>query len=225
MLNKKQILFLLFAVLLSSGIFSVYIIKKYPCCYSKLKYKISLIFHNGKQTKSAPVFKHRLKNNPYRLHLSAARKNRRKIIKNDEQIRALLRKGALVQVQDGEGVVISRLYYSRSVLTKHANDVLREIGKDFFEASKGNCILVTSLTRTAAAQKRLRKNNRNATRVSTHSYGVSFDISYTRFNETPCRKNKFWKIMDNTLHKFQKEKKIYVVREKLQRCYHVTVRN
>jgi hypothetical protein len=74
-------------------------------------------------------------------------------------------------------------------------------------------------------QKRLMRKNRNATKkVSTHCYGVSFDISYVRFNGKRGYDFLLMRKLEKILLKRQKEGRIYVLREINSKCYHITVR-
>jgi hypothetical protein len=74
-------------------------------------------------------------------------------------------------------------------------------------------------------QKKLYRRNRNATAGnSSHSYGVSFDISYIRFNGKKAFNYKAQKQLEAVLNYFQEINKIYVIKERKQNCYHITVR-
>lgn len=85
--------------------------------------------------------------------------------------------------------------------------------------------VVTSLTRTIESQQSLSRINKNATtNISTHSYGVSFDISYTRFNGKRGGNSELQKVLEDILISYQKKKSIYVLMERQSTCYHITVR-
>ncbi|MBI1316856.1 hypothetical protein GC167_08385 [bacterium] len=81
------------------------------------------------------------------------------------------------------------------------------------------------MTRTVSDQKRLTQVNDNATRnLSTHSHGVSFDISYTRFNGNRGHNPELQRTLEQVLSELQKEGALYAIYEKNVACFHVTVR-
>jgi hypothetical protein len=107
---------------------------------------------------------------------------------------------------------------------------------------------VSSMLRPTGYQARLRGRNANASLVSSHSQGVSFDLFYDEFyvqladaagpgaaavQETLRRRlgylmgaalrRQFRAALTETLLQLQEEGLIYVILEKRQRCYHVTV--
>jgi len=104
--------------------------------------------------------------------------------------------------------------------------VLSLIGEEFeLMVGKGKYFVVTSLTRTIAQQQRLSKVNSHATKgVSTHSYGVSFDISYVRFNGKRGHNLKLRNILSNILSDLQKKGAIYIINERNNNCFHITVK-
>ena len=81
---------------------------------------------------------------------------------------------------------VDELTHSLPYLVSDAADLLREIGQRFNDtlAVRGGGyyrIKVTSVLRTPASIKKLRRRNRNATKSSAHQYGTTFDISYRKF--------------------------------------------
>lgn len=85
--------------------------------------------------------------------------------------------------------------------------------------------MVTSLTRTEADQNRLRRVNVNASsNDSSHCFGVAIDISYVRFNHKRQVNQALDKQLEHVLKDFQKADKIYFVKERVNRCYHIIVR-
>jgi hypothetical protein len=111
-------------------------------------------------------------------------------------------------------------------------------------------IALSSVLRPVSYQLGLREKNYNATMATTHSYGVSFDIFYDDYYVAlprPICSNKiseallmqlrtrmgflmgdalreqFRSVLMETLIQLQDEGVIYVILEKQQRCYHVTV--
>ena len=171
------------------------------------------------------TYKSTIKNNPYSLHVSTGKTLTGKPYRNTEDIEQAYRKKKLVKVENGTGYIVSNLTHSKPFLQKDAADVLSAIGKEFSKASNGDRFIVNSLTRPIQDQKVLTKTNPVASpNTSSHSYGVSFDIAYTKFNSNKKYSHDAHKAIEEVLKKFQKEKRIYVIREKQSACYHVTVR-
>lgn len=111
---------------------------------------------------------------------------------------------------------------------------------------------VSSALRTVEYQEGLRDRNANASFVSSHSYGISFDVFYDAFfvavpigessgNADLDRsldnlrvRTGYWlgeslrrqlhALLAETLIELQNEGILYAILEKNQRCYHVTVR-
>ncbi|KAB2930480.1 MAG: hypothetical protein F9K24_16625 [Leptonema illini] len=111
---------------------------------------------------------------------------------------------------------------------------------------------ISSVLRTVEYQDGLRDRNANASLISSHSYGISFDIFYDNFFvslaplpdtgdvdvnrslETMRLRTGYWlgdalrrqlhAMLAETLIELQNEGKLYAILEKNQRCYHVTIR-
>lgn len=173
-----------------------------------------------------PKIKGRLEKDIYEDHLLAAEENGVGLIENEWELYQLLTDEVLVEVKKGSGYQVEDLTYSHPYVTQHSKKVLEEIGQMYeILAGEGNFFTVSSVTRTMGQQKNLKKRNRNATAGnSSHSYGVSFDISYIRFNGVRNFDQKAQKHLETVLNHFQKTNKIYVIKERKQSCYHITVR-
>lgn len=170
------------------------------------------------------TYRSTIKNNPYSLHVAVGKKLTGQPFKNKEEIEAAHRKGMLSRVKDSKGVIIDDLTHSKPYLHKEAANILREIGIEFRKKSPKNSFVVTSLTRPTERQRDLTKTNPNASpNISSHSYGVSFDIAYTKFNKDRKYNHDAHKAVEEVLKKFQADGKIYVIREKNSACYHITV--
>ena len=87
---------------------------------------------------------------------------------------------------------------------------------------------MTSLLRTPATVSRLRRVNRNATAESTHTFGTTFDISYSRFicdSDTLGRTFEDLKnLLGEVLLDFKNQGRCYVKMERRQACFHITAR-
>lgn len=172
------------------------------------------------------TFKHLRRSDKIDLHRQAAAEFGLPIINTKEQLEQDMESGELVPVIENKGYKIHTLTHSHPALIPEAYEALREIGVQFWNhAGPDNVFVVTSLTRTADDQKRLRRVNSNATRnESTHCYGCSFDISYVRFNEVKEPNQKLQKILEDILVRMKDEGRLYVIIEKKSACYHLTVR-
>ncbi|GAA0880105.1 hypothetical protein GCM10009119_30750 [Algoriphagus jejuensis] len=173
-----------------------------------------------------PEFSGRLDKDSYEEHLNAAEQIGSGLIHDQNQLQKLLENRVVVEINKGSGYKVDDLTHSYPYVTLHTKKTLEELGRTF-EAlhGEGEFFTVSSATRTIEQQNSLKKRNRNATDGnSSHSYGVSFDISYIRFNGKKGGNRKAQKDLEAILNHFQKENKIFVIKERRQACYHVTVR-
>ena len=120
----------------------------------------------------------------YVTHLNAAKNHNVGLVKDKTHLNKLTKQGKLVAIkQRGYGYRIDRLTHSHAYLVPKGRTVLNAMARDFVKLAGQNFFVVTSLTRTEADQKRLRRVNSNASsNDSSHSYGGAIDISYVRFN-------------------------------------------
>lgn len=162
----------------------------------------------------------------YDKHLFAAEHNGIGLIESEDHFNKLIEEEMLVPISKGSGYEVMRLTHSHPYITPYSKIVLEELGVAFQTLTDNESFFtLTSVTRTPEQQKSLRKRNRNATSgVSSHSYGVSFDISYIRFNGKKNWNRKNQKKLEKILEEFEKAGKIFFIKERKQSCYHVTVR-
>ncbi|WP_068595547.1 DUF5715 family protein [Vaginella massiliensis] len=162
----------------------------------------------------------------YLTHLSAAKSHGVDLIINKEQLDKYINRGKLIKVkQRGYGFRVANLSHSHSYLVPKGQKVLADIAREFVRTTGQNFFIVTSLTRTLDDQNRLRRVNTNASsNDSSHNFGAAFDISYVRFNHKHERNLTLEKELENVLKIFQKQGKIYYVKENKMKCYHVIVR-
>jgi hypothetical protein len=164
----------------------------------------------------------------YVKHLSIARKiSNNLLIKNNSIRKKLIQQKHLVDVVNNDGYRVASLTHSSSHLTQLAYDRLKEIGVRFKNALKSRSLpneyfVVSSLSRTEHTQQEdLRKIEINAFKgISSHSYGLSFDIKEIR---TPGDCPDAQLQLKQVLREMQKEKKILICPE--SKCVHVTVIN
>lgn len=162
----------------------------------------------------------------YTQHLNAAKDHGIGLVKDKTHLNKLVKQGKLVTVkQRGYGYRIDRLTHSHAYLVPKGRTVLNAIARDFVKQAGQNFFVVTSLTRTLADQNRLRRVNSNASsNDSSHSYGGAIDISYVRFNHRLEGNTKLDKLLESVLKQYQKNGKIYFVKERQSRCYHIIIR-
>jgi hypothetical protein len=151
---------------------------------------------------------------------------------------AELLKGKLVEIQSGEYYKVDSLTHSIPYLIPQAADLLERIGRDFLDSlsAKGlnpNKIVVTSILRTEADVKKLRKGNINASDQSTHRFGTTFDLSYWRFEKVPDLRGRPYEdvppeqlraVLGQVLKALHDQGTCYIKYERKQNCFHITVR-
>jgi len=224
-MKRKRLVLLSLAIIL--GVFSLitaYTLNKYPYYYIRIKsYVKSVLKDNGIGN---TMYNSKIKNDRYSLHRGSAVTKGVSLIEDNKLMEKQLDNGNLVRVEKGKGYRIHRLNHSEAVLHKKAKEILNSIGEDFYnKTNQQHYFTVTSLTRTVESHKQLAKYNINATKgISTHCYGVSFDISYIRFDGKKRGNAKLQGVLEDVLLSYQKQKKIYVIRETVSNCYHVTIR-
>ena len=148
-------------------------------------------------------------------------------------------KSKLVKLEDTDTYVIDSLTYSIPYLIPSAKSLLDDIGRVFQDSlsSKGlnpYKLVVTSVLRTEDDVARLRKGNINATEVSTHSYGTTFDLSYWRYVKIPDLRGRPYEdvppeylraVLSQVLKDFHdRPNTCFVKYERQQNCFHVTVK-
>lgn len=144
----------------------------------------------------------------------------------------------LVEVMGSGFITLDRMTHSIPYLTPHAAELLHRIARNFQDSllNRGMQpyrIIVTSMLRTEEDVSRLRRVNRNASENSAHRYGTTFDISALRYNtltsdsipRRECQDTpRLRQILEYVLRDLRHEGQCYVVKERKQQCYHVTVR-
>lgn len=139
----------------------------------------------------------------------------------------------LVKVTSCEDFYVEPLTHSSPYLVPEAAALLHEVGRRFRDSLQARGggdyrIKVTSVLRTPAGVRRLRRSNRNAIDSSVHQMGTTVDISYSRFmaySPTPARSAEDLKnLLGEVLFAMRAEGKCWVKYERKQPCYHITVR-
>ncbi len=139
----------------------------------------------------------------------------------------------LVKITSCADFYVEELTYSRPYMIPEGAALLHEIGRRFNDtlAARGGGkyrIKVTSVLRTPANVRRLRRTNRNAVDSSVHQLGTTVDITYSRFAADATEKTHSAEdlkgILAEVLFAMRQEGKCWVKYEKKQPCFHLTVR-
>lgn len=167
------------------------------------------------------------------VHMASARKWG--VPEIDSREDAEKHKRQLTRIEACDLYTVDPLTHSIPYLVPRAKDMLDEIGRNFRDSlqSKGvgsYQVIVTSVLRSNADIRKLRRGNSNASLNSAHRFGTTIDIAYARFNRTdddypydiPVEHLKH--VLGEVLRDMRKEKKCYVKYEIKQGCFHITVR-
>lgn len=139
----------------------------------------------------------------------------------------------LVLVASCEEYYLDELTHSFPFLVPEAAKLLKDIGARFnqllWERGKSKYrIKATSVLRTPETIRSLMKRNKNAVAVSTHQYGTTFDISYSKFIrdavENPRTFENLSSLLAEVMKEMQDQGRCYVKFESKQSCFHITVR-
>lgn len=166
------------------------------------------------------------------LHLQAAQTLGIDPVADDADIWQLRR--PLVEIVSCAEYFVEPPTHSYPYLVPEAARLLKDIGRAFNDSlqSRGGGdyrIKVTSMLRTPLTVRRLRRVNGNAVEESTHSYGTTFDISYSKFicdnADAPHRTFEDLKnLLGEILYYFRARGRCYVKYEFRQSCFHITTR-
>lgn len=148
------------------------------------------------------------------------------------------RRTQLVYIGASPYYSVDRLTRSIPYLVPRAAVLLDDIGRAFFDSLhvKGMALhrlIVTSVLRSEEDVEKLRRTNKNATELSCHLYGTTFDISYTRFHvvedpQGPPRRvspndSLKW-VLSEVLRDMREGERCFIKHEVKQPCFHITVR-
>jgi len=162
----------------------------------------------------------------YEDHLHEAQSFDIPLIFNYEQMDSLILSNKLIAVpEESETFKVQKLTHSKAYLNEVALTVLNEISSKFFTETQQQ-LSISSLTRTVETQNKLRRINSNAAKGETsHAYGASFDISYSKYGDRIGRNYANERMLQTILDQLVEEGKIYYIKERRQPCFHITVRN
>ena len=187
------------------------------------------VYYKGKKISYASVF-----NDINDLHLEAATSVGLKTIPDKRDNIDPERLG-LVKISDTGSYVVAKLTHSVPYLTKGAANELNRIADAFCAKLSENGLphyrlVVNSVLRTKEDVTRLRRSgNVNATENSAHSYGTTYDISYTKFRKSDESNDvmdpyDLTKVLGEVLRDERAAGRCYVKYERKQHCFHITAR-
>jgi len=130
---------------------------------------------------------------------------------------------------------MDKLTHSMPMLVSDASRLLVQIGSNFKDSLRSKKmppykLIVTSVTRTHEDVKALSKRNINAIDNSVHCYATTFDISWRRFEkigppgDDDVSPDRLKYVLAQVIHDLRERGRCYVVHERKQACFHVTVR-
>lgn len=139
----------------------------------------------------------------------------------------------LVQIRDNDLYKLYDLRFSSPYLTRGAARELHDIAEAFRDSLRNKHLLeyqlvVTSVLRTEEDVAKLRRSgNANASDNSSHCYGTTFDIAYTRYykedeSEAFMQPFELTKVLGEVLSDRKKAGKCLVKYEKVEHCFHIT---
>lgn len=138
----------------------------------------------------------------------------------------------VVRISTNSHYAVDSLTHSIPYLVPRAGVLLDDIGADFIARLKkrgirGYRMRVTSLLRTPASVKKLRRVNVNAADSSAHQFATTFDISYLGFDRatdaTPTSDEQLKRALAETLLEMRKAERCMVKYESKTHCFHITV--
>ena len=158
------------------------------------------------------------------VHLSAATELGVKPVKDRESLEPL--RGRIVELRNTRYYSILPLTSSAPFLVPRAADFLTALGRLMQEYNgTPSRFLISSVMRTQEDVARLTRHNTNASPNSTHCYGTTFDITYSRFDiRGNTWEGKLKEDLARALYDLQCMGYCYVKYEIKQPCFHVTVR-
>ncbi len=158
------------------------------------------------------------------VHMGAARRLGIRPLANREALQQS--KDKLVELHNTRYYKIDPLTSSVPYLVPKAADFLTAVGRLMQEYNGTTSrFIVTSVLRTQADVKSLRRRNGNASENSTHCYATTVDITYNRFDiHGNTWEGKLKEDLAKALYDLQERGYCYVKYEVKQPCFHITVR-
>lgn len=141
----------------------------------------------------------------------------------------------LVEIKSNEYYEVEELTHSIPFLVPEAAALLEDIGRNFQDSLRNlNAsiyrVKVTSVTRTVADVKKLKRRNTNSSLNSAHQYGTTFDVSWARYVKVDEKdtlnidRDRLKMVLATVLRDLRKADRCYVKHERKQGCFHITAR-
>lgn len=143
-----------------------------------------------------------------------------------EDFEVMVQQGKLVPIGETQYYTIDRLTHSAPYLVPEAADFLIALGKLMQEYDgTPSRFVITSVLRSEADVKSLTRRNSNASKNSCHRYGTTIDIAYHRFDRWGSTTDgRLKENLARALYDLRAAGHCYVVYERKQACFHITVR-
>lgn len=138
----------------------------------------------------------------------------------------------LLHIKSCEAYGVDELTHSVPYLVPEAADLLETIGYNFIDSLAkrgvdGYKVKVTSLLRTPSSVKSLKRVNGNATDSSTHQFGTTFDLSWSKFvcadSSRTIHEGDLKNVLAEVLLDLRRQKRCMVKFERKTACFHITV--
>jgi len=162
------------------------------------------------------------------IHILASKKSSlHSPIKKEIGIKKYLKNKSLIPLKDGEGYIIDKMPYSYPFLTAKTISFIEALGMEFktaCELSHLPCrpFIITSALRTKETVNKLQSINPNAIKGSTHLYGCTFDIAWSRFGYGNDPDQEMLDLLIPCLKNMQNKRKCRIKFERNQACFHIT---
>lgn len=140
----------------------------------------------------------------------------------------------LVHIKSNKNFYVYELSHSYPYLIPEAAECLNEVGRRFNDSLRARGggdyrLKVTSMLRTDASVRQLRRVNAVAVDSSVHRFATTFDISYSRFMLNRMggiyrTQEDLKNLLAEVLYAMRAENRCYVKYERSTGCFHITVR-
>lgn len=168
------------------------------------------------------------------VHLVAAQKLGIEPVTSREEAKHATRD--MVEIESNDYYEVEELKHSIPFLVPEAAQLLEDIGKNFQDSlahlnAPVYKIKVTSVTRTVADVKNLKKRNSNSSLNSAHQYGTTFDVSWVRYSKIDEKdtlnidKDQLKMVLASVLRDLHRTERCYIKHERKQGCFHITARD
>jgi energy-coupling factor transporter transmembrane protein EcfT len=154
----------------------------------------------------------------------------------EQKVKVLTSENKLVKINDSKYYSVNKLSHSHPFLVPRAKRMLDLIGERFRKKLQENNLddyqyRITSLLRTQESQRMLSFANINAASKSAHLYGTTFDITYKSLSKKSLLGAKKTvhdgaaiRLLSEAIRELQQERRLLVITERKEACFHITVR-